>query len=712
MNSPRDDDNYASQLKLVKNRNALQSGRWVRWIIGCIFMLCLFVFLHFREVRIEMLELNSIVERNMVAQVDFDFFDKEATDMLKQEAARDVDRIYRINEKEVRQRRLEFEEYLIHNQGWRKVVKYSTFEEMYKAVDALEETLLETRLTDARTIQKMKEMHLPVLNYQEFLPEEIDQQVNFPEGIWKHIVKMAFVDHVFHKQTKSFIVHYFMKKGWDLEQDIFAERLVRRLVQAQIPDRFTKVNAGDRIIDQGERVTARHLTMFKSMKQALSDVRNLWHPLTLVGSMILTILFTSIGYVYFKVNFPTVIYSNKKLALLVSVVILTLALSKVTEYLLLKNPHNLIEVVRYPIFAPFAAILLCILMSPRIAVFISGFLSVVLSITLAVERNGFVIVNLLTSFVVVLSAGRLHKRKEVFVVCAKAWTVCVLVVLALNFYDNTLWSLSIVTDITSSLVSMCLTAILVVGFLPLLESTFSILTDVILMEYLDPNHELLRCLSIEAPGTYQHSIVVGNLAERAALAIGANGLFCRVATMYHDIGKLITPHYFTENQQGGINMHHLLTPLESSQVIVGHVMHGIEIAYKFRLPEPFIDIIREHHGGTLVYYFYCKQAELVGGDRSLVDEEDFRYPGPCPQSRESAVIMIADSLEAASRSLDELSESAVTELVETIVNEKAEAGQFDHCQLTFEELSIVKTEMIKTLVAAGHSRIKYPKKER
>jgi len=237
------------------------------------------------------------------------------------------------------------------------------------------------------------------------------------------------------------------------------------------------------------------------------------------------------------------------------------------------------------------------------------------------------------------------------------------------------------------------------------------MTDVTLMEYMDPNNDLLRRLTIEAPGTYQHSVVVGNLAEAAATAIGANGLFCRVATLYHDIGKMVTPQYFTENQQGGMNIHQLLTPYESAQVIIAHVSEGVAMARKAGLPEQFIDIIKEHHGTTMAYYFYRKQLELVGGNKTQVDEKDFRYSGPKPRSKESAIIMISDSVEAASRSLEKVNEETLLELANRLIREKADDGQFDNCLLTFEELAIVKETLVKTLVAYGHSRIKYPTRE-
>jgi putative nucleotidyltransferase with HDIG domain len=210
------------------------------------------------------------------------------------------------------------------------------------------------------------------------------------------------------------------------------------------------------------------------------------------------------------------------------------------------------------------------------------------------------------------------------------------------------------------------------------------------------------------PGTYQHSLVLGNLAEIAARAVGANGLFCRVATLYHDIGKLTNVHYFTENQQGGVNIHQLLTPMESAQVIISHVLDGEMLAKKYRLPQSFIDVIREHHGTTLVYYFYCKELELKGGDKKAVDEKMFRYPGPKPRSKETGIIMIADAVEAASRSLESPTEEELLELVNKIVQGKAQDGQFDDCPLTFKEINIIKKTLVKTLIVTRHVRIKYP----
>lgn len=703
-------ENY-NELKFSREQGFFDKSKGIRVLIGLLFIASLFAVLHFREVRVEVLEFNSIAPSYVVAQVDFDFLDEEATIIIKQEAVRDLGKIYQISNKEVRQRRIEFENFLIYNQDWRKYATGSTFEEMYHGADALEKVLLQIRFTDPRTLQKINELKLPSSHYLVYTPADLAEGVIFPAQIWDSIGQIAFPDEKLNTGTISFLIGYFQTKNWIIEEDPHAERSLRRRIQSKIEDKYTHVNPGSRIIDQGERVTARHIAMLQSMKKVLSEQRNLWHPLTLLGSFAMALLLTGICITYFRINHPQILFSNRKLFLLVSVIILTFILTKSIEFFLLTSKSNLIEVVRYPLFVPFAAILLCSLMSANIATFASGFLTIIFTLTLAFERQGFMIINLAAALVAILSTRSLRRRKEVFVVCAKAWLCSVVVIFSLHFYQNTLWSFAVLSDIISAAVFMLLTAILVVGLLPLLESAFRIMTDVTLMEYMDPNNDLLRRLTIEAPGTYQHSVVVGNLAEVAALAIGANGLFCRVSTLYHDIGKMVTPQYFTENQQGGMNIHQLLTPQESAQVIIAHVSEGVALARKAGLPEQFIDIIKEHHGTTLAYYFYRKQLEKVGGDKSLVDEKEFRYAGPKPRSKESAIIMIADTLEAASRSLDKISEESLMELASRLIKEKADDGQFDNCLLTFEELAIVKSTLVKTLVAYGHSRIKYPTHE-
>lgn len=702
--------NY-TELKFSREQGFFDKSKTIKLLIGAFFVLSLFAILHFREIRVEVLELNSVAPGYIVAQTDFDFLDEEATIILKQESVRDIGKIYQLSEKEIRQRRIEFENFLIYNQDWRKSATNSTFEEIYLGVDNIENTLSQLRLTDPRTLHKIKEFKLPAEYYLIYTPANVMEEIILPNQLWDAINELSFSSQQFHQGSIDVIIGYFQTKNWLVEEDLNAERMLRRRIQSQVPDKYTHVRAGSRIVDQGERVTARHIAMLQSMVNAINEEKNLLHPITLLGSLFMSLLLTGICVTYFRINHRQVLYSNRKLLLLVTVVVLSFIMAKGCEFFLLTSKTNLIEVVRYPLIVPFAAILLCSLMNSNIATFGCGFLTIIFTMTLAFERQGFMVINLATGLVAVLSTRTLRRRKEIFIVCAKVWLCSVVVIISMHFYQNPSIDVSVITDIISSIIFMLLTAIIVVGLLPLLESAFRIMTDLTLMEYMDPNNDILRRLTIEASGTYQHSVVVGNLTEAAAMAIGANGLFCRVSTLYHDIGKMISPQYFTENQQGGVNIHQLLTPLESAKVIIAHVSEGVTLAREAGLPEQFIDIIQEHHGTTLTYFFYRKQLEKVGGDKSLIDERDFRYAGPKPRSKESAIIMIADSIEAASRSLDKINEESLMSLASRIIKDKADDGQFDNCLLTFEELAIVKSVLVKTLVAYGHSRVKYPIQE-
>lgn len=710
MTSQKGNFETTPEFKFSNEQGYFDKSLGLKLLIAVIFTLSLFMILHFREVRVEVLELNSIAPSYIVAQTDLVFYDEEATIILKQEAVRDIGKIYQISDKQIKQVRGEFENFLIKDESWRHELGDTAFDEMYKGVDALDRALVSIRFTDPRTLQKMHELKLPTSDYIIYSPNG-DAPSSLPNNTWYLAARTAFPPDKFHADTDDFIIDYFKKKDWELVEDIPQQRAVRNRIQKSVPEKFTKISAGSRIIDQGDRVTSRHIAILQAMKDALNEQRNLWYPSTLAGSMMLSILLTAICAAFIHIHYPEIMASNRKLFLIVTVIVLTFIIAKSVEFFFLTNKSNLIEVIRYPLFVPFSAILLCSLLNPAIATFTSAFLTIILMMTLAFERHGFMVLNLATALVAILSAKGLRQRREIFIVCGKAWLCGIIVIVSMHLYQSTDWD-GLLIDIFSAGGFMLLTAVLVVGLLPLLESSFKIMTDVTLMEYMDPNHDLLRRLSIEAPGTYQHSVVVGNLAEAAALAIGANGLFCRVATLYHDIGKMATPQYFSENQHGeGMNIHQLLTPQESAQVIIAHVAEGVAMARKANLPEQFIDIIKEHHGTTLVYYFYRKMLEMKEGGEEEVNQADFRYSGPEPRSKESAIIMIADSLESASRSLDEFNKESVYELTSRIIKEKSEEGQFDHTCLTLQELAMVKETLVKTLVAYGHSRVKYPTRE-
>ncbi len=245
------------------------------------------------------------------------------------------------------------------------------------------------------------------------------------------------------------------------------------------------------------------------------------------------------------------------------------------------------------------------------------------------------------------------------------------------------------------------------AILPILERFFDIQTDISLLELSDPTRPLLRQLVQRAPGTYNHSINVASIAENAADAIGANGLLCRVGAYYHDIGKMRMPEYFVENQAGGENKHDELEPTMSRLVIVSHVKDGVELGRKYHLPRRIIDLIEQHHGTTLVEYFYHRANQGLD-EEDQFDEGEFRYPGPKPQSKEAAVLMLADAVEGACRTLREPGPARIEHLVREITKKKFDDGQFDECDLTIQQLRTIQDSLIKSINAMYHGRVKYP----
>ncbi len=688
-----------------------QSGAFRRLLLFFLLVGVLSLFLHTSEERFEVVELNTKSSRFVIAQTTFSFIDEDATQIMRQQAVRDIGEIYRFDAKQLEDRIEELENFLTKDEKWRQEAPQATFEQMLKGSHRLSKTLLKIRFTDYRTLQKMKQLKMSVRNIEPIVSTSDLDSMNEADSFWNMVCAKSFMSDL-PQDAQTFLIHWFRIQPWDFQEDIPAERLLREKVQTKIPQQYSFVSAGSPIIEPGDSVTPRHLAMVTAMKEEMSKERNLLEPSTILGSVLLSLAFVFLSIGYLKIRVPDLLNSLSKLTLLVTIIIATLVLYKIVEYLLFHYGISLLPFVHYPIFLPFASLLLCILLGTEVALFATAILTIIMAISLAnvFEFDHFLAVNIVTGIAAILYSRRMRKRSQIFSVCARLFLISLPVMMAYELSDGTLVPIELLGDVMTSFILLFATAGVVVAILPTLESFFGLLTDITLMQLLDPNHTLLRRLSMEAPGTYQHSLMAGNLAEASAHAISANGLFCRVSVLYHDVGKLFNPHYFTENQFGGFNIHQLLTPRESAQVIMSHVTEGEALARKHHLPLSFIDIIREHHGTSLIYYFYHKQVELAAGDVTQVDDKQFRYKGPKPRTRESAIIMISDAVEATTRSLDEISEEILTNVIGQIVQRKIEDGQLDECRLTFEELSTIKKTMVKTLLVAHHVRIKYPAK--
>lgn len=287
---------------------------------------------------------------------------------------------------------------------------------------------------------------------------------------------------------------------------------------------------------------------------------------------------------------------------------------------------------------------------------------------------------------------------------------------------NEVGLLTMLYQVTASIGIGLLSGILIVGVLPLLENLFKYTTDITLLELTDFNHPLLRKMQLEAPGSYHHSLMVANLAENAAATIGANPLVCRVCALFHDIGKLVKPEYFTENQSSGQNPHIERNPSMSALVIKSHVKEGVQMARQHRLPKVIIDVIQQHHGTSLIQYFYYKALEQQRSGNNVdspfpnapkieldtVNEATYRYEGPIPQFTESAIVMLADSVEAASRSLRKVSQQNIEELIDKIFSGRIEDRQLDATPLTFLQLAQIRKSFVFALMNMLHARVEYP----
>jgi putative nucleotidyltransferase with HDIG domain len=322
----------------------------------------------------------------------------------------------------------------------------------------------------------------------------------------------------------------------------------------------------------------------------------------------------------------------------------------------------------------------------------------------ALDLAVFVLAGGLAALLAVTRAERLNAFVRVFVVLS---VVNLAVALAFSLLDQR--DLAAFAQLTgASIVNAILSVLLAVGSFAVLGNLFGIMTVFQLLELANPSNRLLRRLLLETPGTYHHSVMVGNLAERAAETIGADPLLARVAAYYHDIGKMKNPLAFIENQGGAHNIHDDLNAETSARIIAGHIRDGIDLGYEHGLPVQIIGFIPQHHGTSVMSFFHGKALREVGGRDEAIDEQTFRYPGPKPQSREAAIIMLADGVEASVRSLDEKDEVSIRAMVDRIVDARVEDGQLDDAELTLKNIAQIKDAFVGQLLGMYHTRIKYP----
>lgn len=331
-----------------------------------------------------------------------------------------------------------------------------------------------------------------------------------------------------------------------------------------------------------------------------------------------------------------------------------------------------------------------------------------LLMTVAVQQNvGFFVVLLVVSATFVFGLREVRNRGRIVMVGGLAAAAGYLVYICVGLIDGQR-ILFLLREGAWAAGATLMASFIIEGVLPGVERLFRLSTGMTLLEWCDANRPVLRRMATEAPGTYNHSLTVSALAERAAEAVKANSLLCRTGALYHDIGKINKPDYFVENQPPGVSRHERLSPAMSLLIIVGHVKDGVEMAREYKLPSSLIPFIREHHGTTLVEYFYHAAVRQRRPDDPEVDEAAYRYPGPKPQSRETAIVMMCDAVEGAVRAMSEPTPNRIEAVVSEIIHQRLADGQFDQCDLTFQELALIEKSLVKSLCGIYHARIAYP----
>ncbi len=456
------------------------------------------------------------------------------------------------------------------------------------------------------------------------------------------------------------------------------------------------IDEGDLIITKGEVVELEDVKILDSLATEFES--ELWignnYYYILVGYTVLVALVLMMLFLFLKKYRKEISDNNTK----VTFIIFNILLQVLVTTLVVKYNDVYVFVVPLCILP----LILKTFFDARLGLYVHVLTVLILGF---VVPNSFeyIFLQIIAGIVTILTVSELYKRANLFVSVAQITFIYLIGYLAFHVIHE-----GSVNDVNWFVFSLFLLNGMITLFVqPLIyiyEKLFGLVSDVSLLELSDTNSKLLKELSNKAPGTFHHSLQVANLAEAAANEVGANAMLVRVGALYHDIGKMENPTYFTENQITNVNPHDALTPLESGKIIVGHVIKGIEIARKNKLPDRVIDFIRSHHGTTLVYYFYKKQEEREG----VANTDDFRYPGPLPFSKETAILMMADSVEAASKSLKNPTFLIIDEFVDKIISGQMNANQFLNADITFKEIESIKKIFKQKLTNIYHLRVEYP----
>ncbi len=473
----------------------------------------------------------------------------------------------------------------------------------------------------------------------------------------------------------------------EVDEPRTAER--RQSAAELVPPVRTRVQRGQSILRKGDVVTPTHMAMLSAV--GVYPPRVTWTAVGGVSATVALLLCVTAVYLW---QVQSEIWGNDRALVLWGLIVVgTISLAQVVDAPRFSS---------YLMPAASGSMLIGILLRPRLAMFSSAVLALLVGLA-ASRQFAPVVVAFVGALVGVFATRQIHRRSDFGMAGLMVGIASATAALAAGLVDglalrdmagNAAWAMG----------NGLLAAIITIGVLPFLEQLFGLVTPIKLLELANPAHPLLRRLQLEAPGTYHHSIMVGNLAEAAAESVGADALLVRVGTYYHDIGKLRRPAFFVENQMGIDNPHEKMAPSLSALTVSAHVRDGLDLAREYGLPESIEAFIPQHHGTALMTYFFHQA--LQRGD--AFEEGAFRYEGPRPQTRETAIVMLADAVEAAVRSLNRPTPDRLEEVVRRLIREKLEDGQLDECALTFRDLNKIAAAFVRILAGILHPRLEYP----
>ncbi|MGG3916712.1 HD family phosphohydrolase [Parageobacillus thermoglucosidasius] len=677
--------------------------RFVRYLLFLFLGLFLFAALYVQvKPRQYELRLFDIATETIRSPITIE--DKETTEKLKKEAANKVADVYTLK-KEYAENRVDLISSLFTTIVEIQDEAKGKNKEQAEMVDKLKERLpqewfsylseseweklLQADPEDINTAKEAAVTSVHSIMAERITKSELEKAKAKVQDELKYIILPPSLEKIVIKLTKQAIIP-------NVIYDRAATEEKRR--QAMDEVKPVKILQGQIIVEEGQFITNEIYRQLQLV--GLLENERSFQPL--IGLFLFVLLLLSPVVYYFgreKTNMNLFVYAT-----IFTIMILVMELLRLI-------PESDAFSAGYLVPVAFGTMLVRIFIGERMAIITSILFAVCGSLMFNEEfgTNGTMQVSLAVYLVTSGLAGSFFLHKQLRK--AKIWQagvfvafINVVVMLALNLLKNGHYSLAETgMFLLMAVASGIFSAILTIGLLPVLEASFGILSSMKLIELSNPNHPLLRKILTEAPGTYHHSIMVANLAEAACEAIGANGLLARVACYYHDIGKTKRPRYFIENQIGS-NPHDHLSPQLSKNIILAHVSDGVAILKKHRMPKEIIDIAEQHHGTTLLKYFYHKAL----GQMDYVPEEEFRYPGPKPQTKEAAIVSIADSVEAVVRSLSNPSQEKIEKIVRGIIAERLQDNQLNECDITLKELETVATSLCETLNGVFHSRIEYP----